>query len=313
MFPALRPVVEANRHPCRQVPHATDINAKVSEIARYERLFSDQIGSRWRHTDWKAIMVDLFQTLLGHRRLPALVLAIAAIALLLPAHAEASNRSGGASPDAAPAVRFSAHSAIAHRAFRPARANAAIRPANATRRTALSAHPAAAPVAPPARRPSPLPDAWPGRPRATSPPVARQTFAPAIVRPAIVRGLPPAGEPATARVPAPAVRPWHPVRPRIGVIRRQIVATSGTRDPVEAAAPAKIAAPRSHPLASSLPSGGAEASVSGVGAGSATASAAALLGLTALALLGVLLPGLLGLDASPFRSAFFALRPERPG
>ena len=257
-------------------------------------------------------MVDLFHKLLGHRWLRALVLAIVATALLLPAQAEASDRSGGVSPDAAPAAGLSTHPAVAHRASRPARANADARPAIATRRT-VSAHPAAAPAAPPSGQPSPAPDAWPGRHQAKAEPVANPSSAPAAVRRAFHRRFPRAGEFAPTRTSTPAVRLWHPVRPHVGALRHQIVATRVDREPVEAVAPANTAAPHSHPLSGSLPPAGAAGTASGVGAGAPAASAAALLGLTALALLWVVLPGLLALDASPFRSAFFALRPERPG
>jgi hypothetical protein len=267
-------------------------------------------------------MVDLFHKLLGHRWLRALVLAIVATALVLPAQAEASDRSGGVSPDAAPAAGLSVHPAVAHpavahpvvahRASRPARANADARPAIATPRT-VSADPAAAPAAPPSGQPSPAPDAWPGRHQAKAEPVANPSSAPAVARRAFHRRFPRAGEFAPTRTSTPAVRPWHPVRPHGGAVRHQIVATRVDREPVEAVAPASAAAPHSHPRSGPLPPAGAGGTVSGVGAGAPAASAAALLGLTALALLWVLLPGLLALDALPVRSAFFALRPERPG
>ena len=60
----------------------------------------------------------------------------------------------------------------------------------------------------------------------------------------------------------------------------------------------------------SLSPAGAAAGGSGIGVGS---PAATLLSLVALCLLGTLLPGLLGLEIGPWRSARYTLRLERPG
>ncbi|MGZ4329284.1 MAG: hypothetical protein ACXVXL_14805 [Solirubrobacteraceae bacterium] len=59
-----------------------------------------------------------------------------------------------------------------------------------------------------------------------------------------------------------------------------------------------------------VPPAGAGAGGIGTGVGPGTAT---LLALVALCLLGTLLPGLLGLEIGPWRSADYALRLERPG
>ena len=65
------------------------------------------------------------------------------------------------------------------------------------------------------------------------------------------------------------------------------------------------------PVSTSLPPAGAGAG--GTGGGVGGAPAAALLALAGLWLLSALLPGLLGLEIFPWRSALCALRLERPG
>ncbi|MGZ4248144.1 MAG: hypothetical protein ACXVUE_07535 [Solirubrobacteraceae bacterium] len=72
----------------------------------------------------------------------------------------------------------------------------------------------------------------------------------------------------------------------------------------------------SSPVGGLLPASGspspAGAAAGGVGTGVGS-PAATLLTLVALCLLGALLPGLLGLDIGPWRSARYAMRLERPG
>ena len=301
-------------------------------------------------TVWKAIMVDLVRKFLGHRRLRPFVLAILATPLLVPAHAEALKHTGGASPHVAPTVHRSAKLAVAHRAPRPAPATArpavaarssggarralaarrraaarpaaaapttgGARPALAARRN-LNAHPAAAPAGPLSQLPRLHPDAWPGRHRAKVAPVARLWSARTVGRPTILGASGPATRLAAAAefAPAPASvpRPRRTARPHSAAVRRQIVAPRGDREPAEVGASATIATPVSHPTSRSVPPAGAEGAAAGVGTGAPPASAATFLAVTALALLCALLPGLLAHDASSFRSAFFALRPERPG
>ncbi|MGZ4227138.1 MAG: hypothetical protein ACXVH3_17150 [Solirubrobacteraceae bacterium] len=64
------------------------------------------------------------------------------------------------------------------------------------------------------------------------------------------------------------------------------------------------------PASGAVPPAGAGAGGIGTGVGTGTAT---LLALVALCLLGTLLPGLLGLEIGPWRSADYALRLERPG
>jgi hypothetical protein len=249
------------------------------------------------------------------------VLAILATPLLVPAHAEALEHTGGASPDVAPTVHRSAKLAVAHRAPRPAPATArsavAARSTGGARRALAARRRAARPAVAARRTVIAHPDAWPGRHRAKAPPVARLWSARTIGGPTILRASGPAARLAAAAefaaAPASVPRPRHTARPHSAAVRRQIVAPRRDREPAEVGASATIATPVSLPTSRSVPPAGAEGAAAGVGTGAPPASAATFLAATALALLCALLPGLLANDASSFRSAFFALRPERPG
>ena len=130
---------------------------------------------------------------------------------------------------------------------------------------------------------------------------------------------PPASGSAYVRAPAAsassaptlAVRPvvTHPARSApntLANVKKGASADRRSRSPKPAAVDVSTPLGGLVPASGSLPPAGAGAG--GVGAGAAT-----LLALVALCLLGTLLPGLLRLEMSPWRSADYAMRLERPG
>ena len=124
-----------------------------------------------------------------------------------------------------------------------------------------------------------------------------------------------------APAPLPSSAPTLAVRP---VVSHPALGTPNTTDEVKKGAgadrrsrsPKPAAVDVSAPIGGLVPASGAlppaGAGAGGIGTGVGT-GAATLLALVALCLLGTLLPGLLGLEIGPWRSADYALRLERPG
>lgn len=91
------------------------------------------------------------------------------------------------------------------------------------------------------------------------------------------------------------------------------MAPSRKREDAAGASTVTMAATVSPPESGSLPPGGSEGFAAGAGGASPGASASAVLALAGMALLAALLPGLLSVDVSPWRSAVPTLELERPG
>jgi hypothetical protein len=281
-------------------------------------------------------MGDLeFRKLLGQNRVRTLLLAVLASALIFPAHARASSRTGGASP----AVAASAHPAVeapvraGSRGADPAAAAVAATPAGtAATVPAPPARPAASPAAPApeayvpaavaAAAPAPHPDAWTGRHRTVAETVGHPGFAPPSGQRAVSGPSQPTAsfrsfDPTSALAPGRAfgreIRRQPPVRARPAGIPRDLVRPRRDPEPAHVVISPTATTPISSPVPTSLPPGGADGSVAGAGGAAAGTAAAAVIALAGMILLGALLPGLLALDALPWRSAVCALRLERPG
>jgi hypothetical protein len=137
------------------------------------------------------------------------------------------------------------------------------------------------------------------------------------------RHQPPGPGPVTVRAPAPVASsaPTLPLRPVVShpspgapnttaVVKKGPSADRRSRSPKPAAVDVSTPTGGLVPASDAVPPAGAGAGGIGTGVG---AGAATLMALVALSLLGTLLPGLLGLEIGPWRSADYAMRLERPG
>jgi hypothetical protein len=281
-------------------------------------------------------MGDLeFRKLLGHIRVRTLLLAVLASGLIFPAHARASSRTGGASLGVAAAAHPVVEAPVrtGSGGAEPATAAVAATPAGTAATVQRApARPAASPAAPapeayvaaaPADAgPAPHPDAWTGRHGTVAESVRHPGFAsptgqPVVARPARstvrFRAFEPTSGAAPGRAFAREIRRQPPVRARPAETRRDLVRPRRDPDPAHVVFPPKATTPVSSPVQTSLPPGGVDGSVTGAGGAAAGTTAAAVVALAGMILLGALLPGLLALDALPWRSAVCALRLERPG
>jgi hypothetical protein len=116
-----------------------------------------------------------------------------------------------------------------------------------------------------------------------------------------------------SRAAKTGVGPRRPPQRHPPALARRRTAPSRDREMATALNSAGATAPVSLPAAGLPPPGGAEGFATTPGGGAAAGTAAALLALLGALLVAALLPGLLRLDLSPWRSAVVSHQLERPG